>query len=76
MLTIGAASAFAPNAAFTRSSSAMFMADGDVQTGSVKWYVFFQNTCLVLLGYKCIFMMMIFLNSNTADVSITILSLF
>mmetsp|Transcript_22426 Transcript_22426/g.34576 ORF Transcript_22426/g.34576 Transcript_22426/m.34576 type:complete len:130 (-) Transcript_22426:192-581(-) len=39
MLTIGAASAFAPNApAFTRQSSAMFMADGDLVTGTVKWF--------------------------------------
>mmetsp|Transcript_2153 Transcript_2153/g.3125 ORF Transcript_2153/g.3125 Transcript_2153/m.3125 type:complete len:125 (-) Transcript_2153:214-588(-) len=37
MLTIGAASAFAPNApAFTRQSSAMFMAEK--VTGSVKWF--------------------------------------
>eukprot|EP00521_Asterionellopsis_glacialis_P005946 CAMPEP_0195269446 /NCGR_PEP_ID=MMETSP0706-20130129/13777_1 /TAXON_ID=33640 /ORGANISM="Asterionellopsis glacialis, Strain CCMP134" /LENGTH=126 /DNA_ID=CAMNT_0040324563 /DNA_START=55 /DNA_END=435 /DNA_ORIENTATION=- len=39
MLTIGAAAAFAPNApAFTRQSSSMFMADGDLVTGNVKWF--------------------------------------
>eukprot|EP00521_Asterionellopsis_glacialis_P004854 CAMPEP_0195269288 /NCGR_PEP_ID=MMETSP0706-20130129/13676_1 /TAXON_ID=33640 /ORGANISM="Asterionellopsis glacialis, Strain CCMP134" /LENGTH=122 /DNA_ID=CAMNT_0040324361 /DNA_START=35 /DNA_END=403 /DNA_ORIENTATION=- len=39
MLTIGAASAFAPNApAFTRQSSAMFMAEAELVTGTVKWF--------------------------------------